>query len=71
MKRFAVSIAVLALVLNVLGGISALGGVYLIAVKSGVDMFGWGDGRTIGYLFFCVGLCAVCGGLVLAKYSRK
>ncbi len=71
MKRFAISIGVLGLVLNVLGGISALAGVYLITAKAGVEMFGWGDARTFGYLFFCVGLCCVCAGLVLAKYARK
>jgi len=70
-KRFAISIGVLGLVLNVLGGISALAGVYLITAKAGVEMFGWGDARTFGYLFFCVGLCCVCAGLVLAKYARK
>lgn len=71
MKRFAVSVGVLGLVLNLLGGISALFGVYLIVVKAGVDMFGWGDARTFGYLFFCVGLCGVCAGLVLSNYARK
>jgi len=70
-KKFAISIGVFGLVLNVLGGISALSGVYLIAAKAGVDMFGWGDARTFGYLFFCVGLCCVCAGLVLANYARK
>jgi len=70
-KNFSVSIAVLALILNIFGGMSALGGVYLIALKSGVDFFGWGDARSVGYLLFCVGLCLVCAGIVLAKYSRK
>jgi ABC-type antimicrobial peptide transport system permease subunit len=70
-KRFAISIGVLALVANLIGGVSTLFGVYLIVVKAGVQMFGWGDARTFGYLFFCVGLCCVCAGLVLAKYVRK
>ncbi|MDY0189869.1 MAG: hypothetical protein RBR22_03965 [Desulfuromonas sp.] len=71
MKRFAISIGLLALVMNLLGGASTLFGVYLIVVQEGAQMFGWGEARTFGYLFFCVGLCCVCAGLVLAKYVRK
>jgi len=70
-KRFAISIGLLALVMNLLGGASTLFGVYLIVVQEGAQMFGWGEARTFGYLFFCVGLCCVCAGLVLAKYVRK
>nr|WP_320049745.1 hypothetical protein [uncultured Desulfuromonas sp.] len=71
MKKFAVLLGVLGLVLNVVGGASALLGVYLIAVKSGVEMFGWGNAGTFGYLFMCVGLCLVAAGVWLASYVRR
>jgi hypothetical protein len=71
MKRFAVSLGIVGLVLNVAGGLSALFGVYLIAFKDGVEMFGWGDARTFGYVFLCVGLCFVFGGVLLASYLRQ
>ena len=71
MKKFAISIGIIALIINVVGGASALLGVYFITFKSGVQMFGWGDASTFGYLFFFVGLCVVCAGLVLARYSRR
>lgn len=71
MKKFAVSFGVIGLVLNALGGASTLWGVYLIAFKSGIEMFGWGDAKTFGYLFFCVGLCLVFTGVLLARYARS
>lgn len=71
MKKFAVSFGVIGLILNALGGAAALWGVYLITFKSGVDMFGWGDAKTFGYLFFCVGLCFVFAGVLLARYTRS
>lgn len=71
MKKYAVSFGIIGLILNILGGASTLWGVYLIAFKSGVEMFGWGDAKTFGYLFFCVGLCCVFAGVLLARYARS
>ena len=71
MKKFAVSLGILGLVLNVVGGVSALWGGYLIAVKKGVEMFGWGNAGTFGYLFLFVGLCLVAAGVCLASYVRR
>ncbi len=70
MRRFSISLGIVGLIINMLGGLSALFGVYLIAFKAGVQMFGWGDASTFGYLFFCAGLCFVFAGLVLAKYTH-
>lgn len=71
MKKYAVSFGIIGLVLNALGGAATLWGVYLIAFQSGVEMFGWGDAKTFGYLFFCVGLCFVFAGVLLARYARS
>lgn len=70
MKKYAVSCGVVGLIFNVLGGASTLWGVFLIAFKSGVEMFGWGDAKSFGFLFFCVGLCFVFAGVLLARYAR-
>lgn len=70
-KKFSVSIGVFALASNIIGGIAALTGVCLIVFKAGVDLFGWGDARTVGYLLFCTGLCLVFAGVLLASYVRQ
>jgi len=71
MKKFAVSTGIVGLIFNLFGGIATLFGVYLIAFKAGVDMFGWGDAKSFGYLFLCVGLCFVFGGVLMASYVRS
>ncbi|MBN2645705.1 MAG: hypothetical protein JXR59_09565 [Desulfuromonadaceae bacterium] len=71
MFQWSMSVGVLALVFNLLGGVSALFGIYLVSFKAGVEMFGWGDARTFGYLFLCVGLCFVFAGILIASALRQ
>jgi hypothetical protein len=45
---------------------------FLIAVMNGQDLMGWGDGRSIGYLFFGVGLClSIAGILALSALKNR
>ena len=72
MREFGVLLGYLGLVFNVVGGVATLAGVGFIVFGAGSELVaGWGDARTLGYLFFCVGLCFVAAGLVLARYVRS
>lgn len=71
MRNRGVFLAYLGLVFNLVGGISALGGVYLIAFRSHVDLGGLGQADTLGYLFVCVGLSIVAVGVLIARYARR
>ncbi len=63
--------AVVAFAVYILGGISAFGGLALIFLMKGRDLFGWGEGRTIGYLFLCVGACLSVLGVLLMRIFRN
>lgn len=60
-----------ALVVYIVGGLSTFGGVGLIAFMRGKDLFGWGEGRSIGYLFLCVGLVLSVLGVLLMRILRN
>jgi hypothetical protein len=56
----------------ILGGTFLLGGLFLIAIMNGQDFMGWGEGSSIGYLFFCVGLClSIAGILALSALKNR
>ncbi len=46
-------------------------GVGLIVFMQGKDLFGWGEGRSIGYLFLCVGLALSVLGVLLMRILRN
>jgi len=71
MRNRGVFLAYLGLIFNLVGGISALGGVYLIAFRSHTAIGVLGQADTLGYLFVCVGLCVVAAGVLLARYARR
>lgn len=62
--------ALLALLLNLIGGLAALAGMILVGFCGGVDLAGLGDGRSFGYLLVCVGLCLVFGAVLLTRLAR-
>ncbi len=66
-----VVLAVVALVIYIVGGIGTFAGLGLIGFMKGRDLWGWGDGRSIGYLFFCVGLCLSIMGVLLMRIVRN
>lgn len=63
--------SITAFVLYVVGGFGIFGGVALIAMMGGKDLFGWGDGKTIGYLIFCVGVCLSVMGVLFLRIIRN
>jgi hypothetical protein len=68
-RRSALGIS--ALVLYIIGGISTFGAFGLIMFMNGRDLWGWGDGRSIGFLFLCTGLCLSAFGVLLMRIYRN
>jgi len=60
-----------ALIVYIVGGLSTFGGVGLIVFMRGTDLLGWGEGRSIGYLFLCVGLVLSVLGVLLMRILRN
>ena len=65
------SLGVAALVIYLVGGISTFGGMGLVAFMKGRDLLGIGDGRSIGWLFLCVGICLSILGVLLMRHFRN
>jgi hypothetical protein len=70
-KKQGIGLAVIAFAAFIIGGIGTFGGTGLILLMQGRDLFGWGDGRSIGYLFLCVGLCLSILGVLLMRFFRN
>lgn len=65
------ALGISALVIYIIGGISTFIGMGLIAFMKGKDLWGWGDGRSIGFLFLFVGLCVSVFGVLLMRIFRN
>ncbi|MBT1073355.1 hypothetical protein [Pelotalea chapellei] len=70
-KKQGIGLAMLAFGVYILGGIGCFGGIALIALMKGRDLWGWGDARTIGYLALCVGVCFSILGVLLMRLFRN
>ncbi len=70
-KKRGIALAVTALVIYIIGGIATFSGVGLIVLMHGRNLWGWGEGRAIGYLFLCVGLCLSILGVLLMRLFRN
>ena len=62
---------VAALTIYVLGGVGIFGGIALIALMKGRDLLGFGEGRSIGFLFLCSGVCLSLLGVILMRIFRN
>ena len=71
MAKPGIKLGVAALVLYIIGGIGSFGGLALIFVMKEQDLFGWGQAKTIGYLFLCVGICFSIIGVLLMRIFRN
>lgn len=64
-------VAVIALGAFILGGVATFSGLGLIAFMAGRDLFGLGDGRSIGVLLVCLGLIGSILGVLLMRICRN
>lgn len=70
-KRQGIALALVAFGIYIIGGIGTFSGIALIVLMKGRDLLGWGDGRSIGYLFLCSGLCFSIIGVLLMRIFRN
>ncbi len=70
-RKQGIALAVIAFSVYIIGGIGCFSGVALIVMMKGRDLWGWGDGRTIGYLFFFVGIALSILGVLFMRIFRN
>lgn len=64
-------LAVTALAIYIVGGIGTFAAIALIVFMEGRDLWGLGEGRSLGYLFLAVGLCLTILGVLLMRIFRN
>jgi hypothetical protein len=70
-KEQGITLALCAFAFYLIGGIGTFGGLALIGFMQGRDLWGLGDGRSLGYLFVCIGLCLSILGVLLMRFFRN
>ena len=65
------ALAFTAMAIYLVGGAATFSGLGLIVFAGGSDVWGWGDGRSLGYLFFCVGLLLSIAGVLIMRILRN
>lgn len=65
------TLAISAFAFYIIGGIGTFSGIALALFAPDTDLFGWGQGRGIGYLLLCVGLCLSVLGVLLMRIFRN
>jgi hypothetical protein len=64
-------LGLLALTVYVIGGIGTFAGLGMIFFMKDRSLLNWGDARSIGYLFLCVGLLLSMLGVLLMRILRN
>lgn len=65
------ALAFMAVSVYLAGGAFVFSGIGLMAFAKDVDLFGWGDGATIGTLWVAVGLVLSIIGVLLTRICRN
>lgn len=71
MKMKGTWLGIAALVVYVIGGLVTFAGLGMVLALSGTDIAGLGDGRSIGFLFVCVGLSMTIMGVLMMRIVRN
>jgi len=70
-KKQGIFLAVIAFSIYIVGGIACFGGVGLIIMMKGRDLWGLGEGRSLGYLFLLTGAGLSVLGVLLMRIFRN
>ncbi len=70
-KKQGAALGIMVIGIYLIGGMATFGGLALIGFMKGRDLFGWGEGRSIGYLFFCAGLSLSVLAVLLMRIFRN
>lgn len=70
-KKQGITLAVVAFSIYIVGGIACFAGAGLIIMMKGRDLWGLGEGRSLGYLFLCVGAALSILGVLLMRVFRN
>ncbi|MDT8442199.1 MAG: hypothetical protein RQ723_11105 [Desulfuromonadales bacterium] len=61
----------IALFIYVVGGLAIMAGLLMIGVLGHQDLWGWGEARSVGYLFFAVGIVLSVLGVLVMRIMRN
>jgi hypothetical protein len=64
-------LGILAMAIYIIGGIGTFIGIGLIGFYRGRELFGLGEGASLGYLFLAVGLTLSILGVLLMRIFRN
>lgn len=70
MKDKELLLSIFAIAVYVIGGVTTFSGAGLILLMKGKDLWGWGEGHTIGYLLVFVGLFLSILGVLIMRILR-
>lgn len=70
-KRRGWILAGLALLVYVVGGLGIMSGLAMIGMLGSQDLWGWGEARSIGYMFFGVGIGLSVFGVLVMRIMRN
>lgn len=73
MKRSDTSwlMAGIALAIYVIGGLGVMSGLIMIGILGRQDLWGWGEARSVGYLFFSAGIGLSVLGVLVMRIMRN
>ena len=69
MREYGLGLA--AIGLYIIGGIGTFSGIGMIALVGEDDLLGLGSGKSLGYLFVCVGVCLSIIGVLAMRLFRN
>lgn len=70
-RKQGITLALFSISIYIIGGLGFFSGVVLIFTMKGHNLWGWGDGSSIGYLLVCVGAAFSIFGVLLMRIFRN